>query len=467
MSPARQHAIHSIQMTESQPKTRTPSPLPASTSFPLRLFAVACILASSAGAQISLTTAVDLALRNSPRVRMALADVDKARAVLAQAHDAYIPSIVGGSGLGYSYGVPVSPPSVFNITAQSLAFNYSQHDYLRASNSGLDAANLTLIEARQQVAEDVVVTYIALDYDLERLDATNSQQTYAARLTQIVQNRLDAGQDTAVELTRSRRTSAQLKLQRLQLEEDIDTRQEHLSRLTGLPADGLITIRSSIPEVPRDISSPSGFQTPGVKAAYANARAKQQQAFGDNRKLWRPEIFFVAQYNRLSTFNNIAQYYQTYNPNSIGLGIQLNFPVINAVTQAKGRESTADAAHAKHEADLFRDQAIEGRLKLSRTSQELQARIELADIDRELAQDQLDALLIQLQASSSTATPQMTPKDEQNARIQERQRFLDVLDADFQLRQIQINMLRQNGLLEDWLKAAAQTQPAPPAPTNP
>jgi outer membrane protein TolC len=451
-------------MTESQTKTRTPSNHSARPlRFALGLLAAFCIVASSARAQISLTTAVDLALKNSPRVRMAQADVDKARAILAETHDAYIPSIVGGSGLGYAYGVPVTPPSLFTITAQSLAFNYSQKDYLRASNSGLDAANLALIEARQQVAEDTVVTYIALDYDIERLGVTTSQQTYAARLTQIVQDRLDAGQDTAIELTRSRRTSAQLKLERLQLEEDLDSRQQHLSHLTGLPADGLVTIRSSIPAVPRDISSPTSFQIPGVQAAYANARAKQQQAFGDARKLWRPEIYFVAQYNRLETFNNIEQYYKTYNPNSIGLGIQLTFPMISAAIKAKGRESIADAAHARSEADTFRDRAIEGRLKLSHVSQELEARIELADIDRELAQDQLDALTIQLQASSSSANPQMTPKDEQNARIQERQRFLEVLDADFQLRQIQINMLRQNGKLEDWLKSAAQTQP----PTNP
>ena len=140
--------------------------------------------------------------------------------------------------------------------------------------------------------------------------------------------------------------------------------------------------------------------------------------------------------------------------------------MISAAIKAKGRESAADAAHAKHEADLFRDQALEGRLKLSHANEELQARVELADIDRELAQNQLDALLIQLQSSSSTH-PQMTPKDEQNARIQERQRFLDVLDADFQLRQIQVNLLRQNGQLEDWLKSAAQTQPPrllPPIP---
>ena len=61
----------------------------------------------------------------------------------------------------------------------------------------------------------------------------------------------------------------------------------------------------------------------------------------------------------------------------------------------------------------------------------------------------------------------MTPKDEQNARIQERQRYLDLLDADFQLRQIQINMLRMNGQLEDWLKSAAQMQPTTASPHKP
>ncbi len=49
----------------------------------------------------------------------------------------------------------------------------------------------------------------------------------------------------------------------------------------------------------------------------------------------------------------------------------------------------------------------------------------------------------------------MTPKDEQNARITERQRYLDVLDAKVKLMQTQINLLRQTGELEQWLKAVS------------
>ncbi len=453
-------------MTEPSATTRTSSfrrRIPRSASLALRFVALSCLLNTAAHAQISLTTAVDLALRNSPRVHIATADVDKARAVLAQAHDIYIPSIVGGSGLGYSYGVPVSPPSVFNITAQSLAFNTSQRDYVRASSSGLNAANLTLMSVRQQVAEDATVTYIALDYDIERLAVMTTQQGYATRLTQIVEDRLTAGQDTRVELDRSRRTAIQLKLQRLQIEEDLDTRRNHLANLTGLPVANLVTIRASIPAAPSQLTSVPAYEGPGIKAAYANAQAKQEQAFGDARKLWRPEVYFVAQYNRLSTFNNIGQYYVKYNPNNIDLGVQINFPMVNSILHAKARESAADAVHAHVEADLFRDQAVEGRVKLAHANEELAARVELASIDRDLAQDQLDVLLVQLQTGTgSDAGPQMTPKDEQNARIQERQRYLDLLDADFQLRQVQVNLLQQTGQLEDWLKTAAQSQPSTP-----
>jgi hypothetical protein len=52
----------------------------------------------------------------------------------------------------------------------------------------------------------------------------------------------------------------------------------------------------------------------------------------------------------------------------------------------------------------------------------------------------------------------MTPKDEQNSRIAEREKFLTLLDTSFQMRQSHINLMRQTGELESWLKTVAQTQ---------
>ena len=58
----------------------------------------------------------------------------------------------------------------------------------------------------------------------------------------------------------------------------------------------------------------------------------------------------------------------------------------------------------------------------------------------------------------------MTPKDEQIARIAEREKFLAVIDADFQARQARISLMRQTGDLETWLKSVALLQPAASKP---
>jgi outer membrane protein TolC len=433
----------------------------------LRLMIATCVVAAAvtpAMAQISFTTAVDLALRNSPRVRIAQADVDKARAALEEARDVYVPTLVGGSGLGYSYGFPVGQPSIFNFTSQSLIFNYSQHDYLRAARSALESANFALMDVRQTVAEDAALTYIALDRDRQRQGALSEELSYAGRLVNIVQDRLDGGQDTQIDLTVARLTAAQIRLARLRAEDEMAADQFHMARLTGLPAQGLGTLPDSIPALAApavdDSDTGTPISSPAVDSAYANARAKQEIAFGDARYLWRPQIYFAAQYNRYTKYNNYDLYYKNFQHNNAGIGVQINLPILDMVHKAKARESAADAAHAQHEAELVRSQFLEGRQRARHSTSVLAARIEVASLDQQLAQQQLDVLLVQLKSGSGNPSgTQMTPKDEQTSRVAEREKFLTVLDANYQMRQAQINLMRQNGQLEQWIKSAAQNQP--------
>jgi hypothetical protein len=78
-----------------------------------------------------------------------------------------------------------------------------------------------------------------------------------------------------------------------------------------------------------------------------------------------------------------------------------------------------------------------------------------------MAQEQLGTILVQLQASPSNSAP-ITPKEEQNARIQERQRFIDLLDATYKLREAQLSLLRQTDQLETWLGSVAAVDRATP-----
>jgi outer membrane protein TolC len=408
---------------------------------------------------------------------MAQADVAQARAALNQTRDVYIPTVEGVMDLGYSYGAPLGEPTLFSFNTHSLVFNYSQKDYARAAVSGLDAANLSLAEARLEVAEDTAKTYLSLDSAQQSRAAMAEELTAANQLASIIQDRLALGQDTQIEALQARRTATQIRLQMLQLDDEIEAYRSHLAHLTGLPEGPLATEAASIPALP-DISLPSltpaqdqpaltlvatpgAFaDTPAVASAFANARAKREQAFGDSRYLYRPQVAFFAQYSRFSTFNNYQIYYPAFALNTLnafGIGVQVSIPFYDRGHKDKAVESSAIAVHAEQQARSARTDMFEGRAKLQHATAELATRAELASLDQQIAQQQLNTVLVQLQVGNGNpSSPQLTPKDEQNARIQERQRYLDLLNARSRLRETQIQLLRLSGQLEDWLKSANQ-----------
>jgi outer membrane protein TolC len=426
--------------------------------------ALACSVAPAV-AQISFTSAVGLALKNSPKVMMAQADVDKARASLATLQDAYIPNLVGGSGIGPpSYGFPLGQPSIYNVTSQSLVFSYAQRDYIRAAKGVLQASTLSLKDVREAVAEDTCITYLALDRDMQRQAALRDQQGFADRLVAIVQDRIDAGQDTPIDLTTARLSAAQIRLANLRADDETAADQAHLARLLGLPAQGLDTNSTSVPAfaatAPIDQPGPNVMTSPAVDSAYAIARSKREIAFGDSRYLWKPQVTFQAQYSRFAKFNNLQDYYFRFQQNNFAAGVQITLPFIDAQHKAKARESSADAAHAEHEADSIRDQFFDSRLRARHTAAELSVRAEIASLDQQLAQQNLDILLVQLNAGNGNLSgTQMTPKDEQSSRVAEREKFIAVINANFEVQQAEINLMRQNGELETWIAAALQAQP--------
>ncbi|MBB5062532.1 TolC family protein [Granulicella mallensis] len=426
---------------------------------------LALSLCACASAQISLTSAVDLALRSNPKVLAAQASVTKAEAALAQTRDPYIPTVGVDGGYGKGTGAPSGLPTVIALSSRSLLFNFSQQDYVRAATSGLQAANLSLQETRDQVAEDVVVTYLNLDNAQRRQAALNEEYGFATRLVTIVQTRLNAGQDTPMDLLHARLTASQIRESQLHTDDDVSALSDHLARLIGLPERPLVTVPDSIPAMPPiDMSANNETDSFGIKAAFASARSKQETAFGDSRYRFRPQISFGADYSRIDTSeSDFLDYYPQFggkSDNTFSVEIQITLPIFDRSHEDHARETAAEAHRARFEAEDQRNQFMEGRLKLRHSLAEIQASSETAEIQRDIAQGQLDAILVQLNASSGDPNkPQMTPKDEQNARLQASQRSLDLLNAQLQLRQAQVNLLRQTGQLDEWLKIPL-TQPA-------
>jgi len=419
--------------------------------------------AAGASAQISLGTAVDLALKNDPKVKMSEAAVEKAQAALEETKDVYVPTLSANAGYGQGFGVPTSLPTVFSLTSQSLVFNFSQHDNIRAAAAGLAAAKFALKDMQEQVEEDVTVTYLNLDSDQRAMAVMAQEHGDATRLVTIVQERLDAGHDDRMDLLQAQRKATQIELNELNLQDEIAQLSDHLSRLMGLPDDRLMAIPSSIPALPSvGAAADDGYESnsPGVNASIASARTKQELSFGENRYRLRPQMVFGVNYSRIDTGqNDYTNYYPGFknmSENAVSVYIEMTIPIYDRRHQDEANEAKAEASRAHFESEAQRDQFLEGRKKLRRSAAELEKRSRLAEIDQDIAQEQLKSVVAQLSADSgSTSGQQMTPEDEQNARLKEGQQTIDLLNAQFQLSQAKVNLLRQTGQLEEWLKSAA------------
>jgi outer membrane protein TolC len=420
---------------------------------------VAALSCLSATAQVSLFTVVDLALRNSTSVRMAQADVMRAAAGLTESKDAYIPNLNFGSSLGYSYGFPLGEPSVFNVSSQSLLFTFSQPDYIRSARAAVRSAEFSLKDAREQVILDASLDYIQLDKAQQTLAALDLEKQYADKLVSIEENRVLAGVESRIELTKAQLTAAQIDLKRIHARNDAEVIRQQLAHLTGLPATSFVTNSDSVPSTHRNAftleeSQPVVLQSAGVQAAQANAKSKLYVASGDARQIFRPQLYAGGNYSLFAKFNNYNEYYQHFQYNNFDIGIQIKVTLYDAAIKARERRSAADAARAAAQADQARDTANEQIFQLQKSLTELTAQRRVVQLQAELAQEQLDAIATQLNNGSGSPNGLLlTPKDEQQARILERQRYEEVLDANYSVLRAELNLLRSTGSIEDWAKS--------------
>jgi len=411
-------------------------------------------------AQVSLATIVDLAQKNSTGVRAAIADVNKASAVVSETKDAVIPSVNFNTGIPVfpEVGFTGQPPSIWSATVQSLVYSIPQKKYIDAANLGLRAAKTRLKDAREQVALEASTAYIELDTVNRELDIVHHQEQDAARLLDIEQQRAEAGVDPLTELLNAKLTVAQMKLKRIHLETRAANLEKQLSALTGLPLGSIRIDHASIPEIPEMKGETPRKNVQGVNAAEMIAGSKFLQAKGDDETSYFPELRFFMQYNRNTTIlNDVNSFFARPLPaNNLGSGISIEIPLIDMGRRARARESAADALRAKVEAEQAEKQNDLAISDLDGSIRELEAQAEIANIKQQIASERLKTVLAQLELGDGSGAgpgsqPQTSPKTEQMARIDESQKTEDAMDAGFDLAKARLNLLRSLGNMQDWL----------------
>jgi outer membrane protein TolC len=348
---------------------------------------------------------------------------------------------------------------------QSLVFSYSQRQYTKAARAGVEAANLGLKDAREQVALDASTAYIELDTVNGELAAAQQQLSFADALVRIEQERAEAGVDSDLDLLQARLRLAEIKLASRHLETRAATLAKQLSILTGLPVASILTDHGSIPEIPAVSGDEAPRSLAAIQSAAEVARSKQLQAKGDDLAWRRPSIGFGAVYNYDSNeLNSYSTYYRNFTPNNVSFGLQISLPFFDFAVRAKAKVSAAEALRSKVEAEEAQRQNDVQVATLTGNIRELDARAEIARLKQQIADAQLKSVLTQLELGNGAGTgpgapPQLSPKAEQLARIDERQKFEDALDAGFDLSKTRLTLLKSLGHMEDWLNELRVSKP--------
>lgn len=427
-----------------------------------RVAALACALLSSAGivlaadppaTPIPFRNAIELALQHSGVMGIAAINQWRARQAYLEVRANYIPQLTVGSALGYSYGFPLtlegSAPSVVNFNSVQSLFNVPLKKYLQAARMDWHATSLEVQDKRDAVILDAALSYDQLAQLTAKIAALTQAQTAAEKAQFVSEQRVREGVDSKLDLTRSQLLAARIRLRIAEAEGQSDVLRQHLASLLGVAADSIAVDPASIPTMPtisqdEDLPSRAVNNSLVVKQAHEKSAAAELRAEGEHKATILPTIDLASQYAYLAKYNNYDSYFLNYTANNLAAGLNIRFPLFNAAQKARAQEAKADALIAGKQEELAKEKVREDALQLQRSLRQLAAARDVAKLEWEVAQGDLDVVKGRVQTGAAN------PRDEQNAELDSDDKRAVYLDAEFALSRAQLQLLRLTGELENW-----------------
>lgn len=415
------------------------------------LFGVVLISAARAE-EVTFRRAVELALKNSTTMAIADADQRRAQQGYLETRNQFLPQMVLGSGLGYSHGFPLSlenaAPSILNLNTRQFLINAAQREFMKAAKSELAAMNKLGEDRRAQVILETSMVYAELDKVLDSLKTLKQQEASAQRVEAVSRERLQAGVDPELEVTRARLGAARVRMAVEKAQGDAELLRTRLAQLTGLQADSIETVSESIPRLPgiedrQALLAKALEHSPAIKIAAEQAAAQAARAKGE-RKAMYPSVDFASQYALLARYNNYDRFFASFERHNATIGVVIRFPFLDFAQKARAEAAQAESTKAGKEAEAVKHKVATDSLKLQQAVRQLAAAKEVARLEYQIASADVQAVQARLEAGAANV------RDQENARLLEQIRYAALLDATLELDKAQMLLLRATGELEKW-----------------
>jgi outer membrane protein TolC len=404
------------------------------------------------GAAVALTLkrAIELALQNSKEIQVAKIQASVADHAAQITKAQFMPNLYAGSGAGYTYGIPETPggraPSIFNVTYTEQILNEPLRGQSKESQEQAKAQKIALEDVKNSVITRTAMAYLELGKVRHSLELLRKEQESAEKILQVTQDRQGEGYELPVEVTKAQLTKAQVIQRILQLEAREDDLEVFLRYQMGFSETQAIEVTPE--ELPGEaelagdnLVAMAMTRNAGLQLAESDVRAKEFRLKGERRGYF-PTLELVSIYSVLAQFNNYSEFFRTFQRNNFNAGIDVHVPIFSPQTRAAiGMAQVNLDASRVNLANKKTELSAEVRQKTRRV-RERDAAKEVARLELQLAQQ--DVAVFQ----SQFAEGKLNLREVEKARLEENEKWMAFLDANFQKQQAQLELLKTAGQLD-------------------
>jgi outer membrane protein TolC len=406
---------------------------------------------------LTLHQAVTLALQNSRDVKLARVQYNVALGEARVNRAAFLPNLYTGSGAAYTHGFPSLPgghaPAVFELDYTQSVFDPVLKAQQRAAEERAENQRIELDRTRDDVMVRTATAYLELAKVRHSLDLMRSEEASGEKILQVVRDRVAANQELPMEGTRSQLALARIQERIVKLEDREEILDQQIRDLTGIPDSQSLQVATEDPaftlQLATDVAAAQSesqmvslaVQNDRTVAEAEHERKAREDIFHGARWSYFPTVAVVGQYTVLSKFNNYREFYAAFERNNVNVGVQVTIPLFAAKTTAEVALAKTQLAEAQLNLGNKRQEARSDVQQKARSVRELDATHEVARLDLQLAQESVQV------EQAKFDQQRITLQEIEQARLDENDKWVAFLDADFARQQAQLTLLEATGQL--------------------
>ena len=398
--------------------------------------------------KLTMRHAVTLALQNSRDLVLARVQYTVALNQTSLDRAAFLPNIYTGSGAAYTSGFPSlggSPPAVFQMNYDQAIFNPALKAQQQAAEEHAKTMKLEVDRTRDDVIVRTASAYLELAKVRHSLELLRGEQASSEKILSVTQERVQANQELSIEVTRSQLTAARIQERIIKLEGRDEALTQQLRNITGLPDGEAIEVQPEDPGFETDLQDAQildlGLHSDRDIQEAENDRLARQHILHGAKLGYFPTLSVLGQFSVLSKSNNYLDFYKKFERNNGSVGIQLTIPIFSSKTRATVALAKSELSASELALGNKRQQVRLDLLQKQRNVRELDATREVARLDLKLSQESLQLLQAKFDEGRANL------RDIENARLDENDKWVAFLDADFARQQGQLTLLQATGQL--------------------